>query len=215
MNGAADVNGGPERASYVLARRRSGGRDAVVLLGALVAVLVGTLILQPSSLVAQELPARWGAAVVGGVHGTNPELHLFGGLEARARVTGRVGITGLAVRGSGRSYTSSLLALGPSFRLPLGADAGGQGLALEGWAGPAWYGETLEAPGSTGGGQSSGTSGIARSGLAALAGVALRIPVWRGTMSMGLVHWRGSVSADDFAAPGTFSGTRFLVGVGR
>jgi len=183
--------------------------------GFLPGLLLAGLLAQPSSLVAQDLPPRWGAAVVGGVHGTDPELHLFGGLEARARVTGRVGVTGLAVRGSGRSYTSTLLAAGPSLRFPFGADARGRGPALEVWAGPAWYGEALEAPGLVGGAPGSGTSGITRSGLAALAGAALRIPIWKGSVSAGLVHWRGSVSADGFAAPGTFSGTRFLLGAGR
>ena len=193
----------------------SGVRRTGFLPGFLPSLLLAGLLAQPSSLVAQELPARWSAVVVGGVHGTDPEPHLFGGLEARVRVTGRVGVTGLAARGSGRSYTSTLLAAGPSIRVPLGADAGGRGPALEGWAGPAWYGETLEAPGLVGGTPGSGTSGISRGSLAALAGAALRIPVWRGTVSAGVVHWRGSVSADGFAAPGTFSGTRFMLGAGR
>ncbi len=196
-------------------RRQRGSREAVALLGALAGILVGILLTGPACLVAQDVPSRWGAAVVGGVHGTDPELHLFGGLEARARVTGRIGVTGLALRGSGRSYTSTLLATGPSLRFALGADAGGRGPALEAWAGPAWYGEALEAPGLMGGAPGSGTSGTARSGLAGLAGAALRIPVWKGSVSAGLVHWRGSVSADGFAAPGTFSGTRFLLGAGR
>jgi hypothetical protein len=161
----------------------------------------------PAWVEAQDAPARWDAALVAGVHGTDPELHLFGGLEARLRLAGRAGGRTLALRGSGRSYTSTLVALGPSVRLPLGSRSGqGAGPGIEAWGGPAWYGEHLEAP--------EGPH-LSRGALVGLAGISLRVPVWKGTVSAGLVHWRGSVSDEGFATPGPLAGTRFMLGVGR
>jgi len=161
----------------------------------------------PAWVEAQDAPARWDAALVGGVHGTDPELHLFGGLAARLHLAGRAGGTALVLQGSGRSYTSTLVALGPSVRLPLGSGSvQGAGPAIEAWGGPAWYGERLEAP--------EGPD-LSRSALAGLAGISLRVPVWKGTVSAGLVHWRGSVSGEGFATPGPLAGTRFMLGVGR
>jgi hypothetical protein len=140
-------------------------------------------------------------SVLGGVQGTDPSPHLFGGLNASATFLGATGFEVLALVGSGRSYSSALVATGPAFRI-----VDGPGLGVRAWGGLALYGESLTDP---------GIDANDRTVVGFGGGVMFRVPVWRGALTGGIVHWRGSYDDAGFARSASMSGTRLVVGVGR
>jgi hypothetical protein len=174
---------------------------AALLTLALALVLGG-----PAALAAQAPMGDTGpfGDVVGGIHGTDPGIHAFGGVGGGVFLRPRVGIEGMALGGAGGSYSSVFLGAGPSVRLV--SRPGGE---LRAWGGPAWYRESLSGP--VGG----SVSPDPRSMLAGALGLVGRIPAGPVHLSAGVLAWHGSVSADGFAASASTTGVRFLVGVGR
>ncbi len=140
-------------------------------------------------------------SLLGGIQGTDPEPHLFGGVNVGARFLGATGFEFLALGGSGRAYNSVLVATGPAFRI-----ADGPGLGVRAWAGLAVYGESLRDP---------GIDANDRSMVGVGGGVMFRFPVWKGALAGGLVHWRGSYDDTGFPQGASASGTRLMMGVGR
>ncbi len=156
-------------------------RDGSVLSVGLEAAQVGT--------------GSWWAAVHAGSRGLGGG-HLFGGIEGGI-VPGRFGGGGAIQLGSGNDYASTLLGGGAAARV-LERD----GFELLAWAGPAWYGETLD-------------SGPSRSAIGGILSLTLRREVGPGVLSLHGGFFNGTVDEDGFEESHGVSAFRFAIGFGR
>ncbi len=172
------------------------------LLGALSLVLVAAGLAMPDPAAGQAPLAPTGpfGSVLAGIDGTDPGVHAFGGVGGGVMLHRLGGIEGVGLAGGGASYTSLLVAAGPSLRLV--ADPRGE---LRLWGGGGWYREAL----------SGGVDAAPRSMASGVVGLSGRTPVGRVHLAAGVIHWRGRADGDGFVRSPVASGWRLMVGVGR
>lgn len=144
------------------------------------------------------------AALLGGVHGTNPGAHLFGGVNAGYMASRWAGGEGVVLGGRGSGYSSLLAGAGPTLRFASG-DWGEARL----WVGGGWYREGNGLP--PGG---SATTATRASGVA-MAGLQARIPAGPVGLNAGILGWTGRFEEAGFAESAPFHGVRLTLGVGR
>lgn len=138
---------------------------------------------------------RWHLA---GLLGTPASFsgHAIGGLEGTI-LRGRWGGSGTIQLGFGSEYGSLFVGAGPGGEL---ASAGN--VQILGWAGPAWFRETLDA-------------GPSRSTLVGTITIGVRRPVSLGAVSLRVTWLGGRLEGEDFVTSAPISGFRLSVGVGR
>lgn len=140
---------------------------------------------------------RYRLTALGGVHGLGgEERHLYGGVEGGA-FHGRFGAMGLGQYGNGGSRSSILVGGGPALEV-LDLDRA----SLAGYAGVAWYRETLENPEAS------------RRLTGPFGGVSLRVPLPVGSLGVGVSVWRGSASGGGIVEDASGTGRRLSVGFG-
>jgi hypothetical protein len=170
---------------------------ALVALGLPAGLLVSAAPLSGQAPIAPTGPF---GSVLAGIDGTDPSVHAFGGVGGGYLLHRWGGIEGIGLAGGGASYTSVLLAVGPSLRVV--ASPRGE---LRAWGGAGWYREAL----------SGGVDADPRSLVAGVGGISGRVPLGPLHVAAGVVHWRGRLDADGFVARPVAGGWRFMVGVGR
>ncbi len=143
------------------------------------------------------------AGLMGGIHGTSPGTHLFGGINTGYMASRWAGGEGVLLGGSGSGYGSLLAGAGPTLRFA----SGGWGEARL-WIGGGWYREARTLP-------PGGESPANRASGVALAGLQARIPAGPVGLTAGVLGWTGRFEEAGFVEPAPFHGVRITLGVSR
>jgi hypothetical protein len=144
------------------------------------------------------------AGLLGGIHGTDPDPHFFGGVNAGYMASRWAGGEGVVLAGSGGGYGSLLAGAGPTLRFLTGARG-----EMRVWVGGGWYRESLSMPPGSEAPTAIRGSGVATGGLQA------RIPAGPVGVTAGFLFWAGRFEEAGFVEPATFHGFRITMGVAR